>query len=385
MDSRDKRLGPRVAATFKVEYESLDKFLLEYGQDISRGGIFLATEFALPLGTVVRLVLHLPDSDEKVQIVGQVIHRRAADEAGAGGKSAGMGVEFLDIDDLPLRRIRAFVDARLGSGQPPAPAPGTGRFRPAAQRQIDALLAIGDGRVAAAVATALGPDFWVRIAGTGMRALSECVEKPPRLLVVATDLVGITALDLSRAVRQRPAPEGLAVVVLDTGGTGVSQAAGVQAGADDVLAWPLDDDDLRAGIDRLLLRSANPSDGGDRRALRGSIADLGLGSLFALLELERKSGYLLCVREGETGMLGFRQGRVVRAEVRPPGLRGRDKVFYLLDWREGRFEFVSQDVGSEDEIGESVGHLLIQHAQIRDEEAAARRDAMPGSPTADEP
>src|SRR5262252_8585766 len=52
--SIDQRAAARIAATFKVKYESFDQFLVEYTQDLSRGGMFLVTRSFLPRNSVIR-------------------------------------------------------------------------------------------------------------------------------------------------------------------------------------------------------------------------------------------------------------------------------------------------------------------------------------------
>jgi hypothetical protein len=39
----------------------------------------------------------------------------------------------------------------------------------------------------------------------------------------------------------------------------------------------------------------------------------------------------------------------------------------ILDWSEGSFELVPGEVSLVDEIGERTSHLLLTHAQLRDE------------------
>src|SRR5438093_830778 len=53
----EQREAARIAATFKVKYESFDQFLTEYTQDLSRGGMFLVTRSFLPKNSVIRCVL----------------------------------------------------------------------------------------------------------------------------------------------------------------------------------------------------------------------------------------------------------------------------------------------------------------------------------------
>ncbi len=370
MNDREKRHSPRIAATFKVEYESFDKFLLEYSEDISQGGIFLASELVLPLGTVVRLILHLPQARESVQVIGQVVHHRTAADAARMKKKTGMGVEFLDIDSAALRRVREFVDARAL----PHDVPTAGRSTKPRRAPVDAVIAIDDFAVAQAIVKALGDGFIEpRVVRDGMRALSESIRRTPSLIVAAADLSGMPGSDLLRVIRERSTLSAVPFVLIVPAQqlTEASRLTAFRAGVDDVVSWPVAGVELRARVERILARGASTGLG-DRRALRGELRDVSIASLLGLLEMERKSGYLLMVREGETALVGLREGHIVRADVRAPDLVGRDKVFYVLDWTEGRFEFISQDVGTGDEVGTPTTHLLLEHARLRDEQRAGR-------------
>jgi DNA-binding response OmpR family regulator len=236
-------------------------------------------------------------------------------------------------------------------------------------------VAIADSQVARAVVSSLGPMLHTpRIVGTGLRALSECIRRTPELLVAGVDLPGMRGLDLLRVLRERSTLARVPVVLVGTQLTDEERLTAFRAGADEVILWPVAEAELSARVDRVLAR-ADSQGFGDRRALRGELAQVSLASLLSLLEMEHKTGYLLLVRDDETALLGLRQGRVVKADVRPAELVGRHKVLHVLDWSEGRFEFVAQEVGAGDEVDMSSTHLLLEHARLVDERAVAARKA----------
>ena len=61
--------------------------------DVSRGGLFLATESPPPPGTRVELELELPDRT-KLSLGGTCVHVRDPEQARAGGRPAGFGLRF---------------------------------------------------------------------------------------------------------------------------------------------------------------------------------------------------------------------------------------------------------------------------------------------------
>jgi len=291
------------------------------------------------------------------------------------GKNAGMGVEFLDIDSEALAIIRAFVDTQLRQTSDTAPAPREAtvvrRFTPATP--LDTVVALPDGPMTQIVVGGLGFDFDVRLVNSGLRALSECIRQTPRLIVAGVELPGMGGLELLRIARERSTLSAVPFVIVGTRFDETARLAAFRAGADDVISWPVTDAEL-AGAHR----PDSPARGhiGRPRRPQGPAGRDPPGQPGQSLQPPRdgsQSGYLLVVRDAETALLGFRNGQIVRADVRAE-VQGKEKIFYLLDWTDGRFEFVSQDVGTGDEIETTTSHLLIEHAQLRDEAAAGRPD-----------
>jgi uncharacterized protein (TIGR02266 family) len=79
-------------------------------RDLSQAGAFIATELALPVGTLVHLHLHLPASPEPFRCVGEVRWQRAADPT--QDEPAGLGLRFVLLEPEARRAIQAFLVAR---------------------------------------------------------------------------------------------------------------------------------------------------------------------------------------------------------------------------------------------------------------------------------
>jgi len=58
----------------RVEYHSFDEFVVAYTEDISRGGLFMVTESMLPIGSIVRLNLVLPNDGPTVRIIARIAY-----------------------------------------------------------------------------------------------------------------------------------------------------------------------------------------------------------------------------------------------------------------------------------------------------------------------
>jgi len=93
-------------------------------RDLSRGGMFLAMPDAAPPGTLLEMVIALPDGSE-LTVRGQVCHAVSRERARAEARRAGVGVKFVGLDAGAKQRIGKVVDAAhaLAQGSTTLPAP----------------------------------------------------------------------------------------------------------------------------------------------------------------------------------------------------------------------------------------------------------------------
>ena len=94
------RKHPRYITTIKVSFKSQEQFIQEYSKDISKGGIFVATENLLPLNSQVELLLSLPNASRDVKIIGEVVHAVGPEQGKqpGSGRVAGMGIQFIKFE-----------------------------------------------------------------------------------------------------------------------------------------------------------------------------------------------------------------------------------------------------------------------------------------------
>jgi len=98
------RTYARVSARFRVGWTSAKDFLVAYSENISRGGIFIATDNPPALREVVELSIQLPDGKSPVKTKAEVVHSLTLDRARATGKVAGAGLQFIGgTDDFRSR------------------------------------------------------------------------------------------------------------------------------------------------------------------------------------------------------------------------------------------------------------------------------------------
>lgn len=79
---------------------------------LSRGGIFVETDFEAPPGTEVGVAFRLPDTCYDVASTARVVWRKS-DAHSAETLSMGMGLQFLRMDGPTARRIEEYVSERV--------------------------------------------------------------------------------------------------------------------------------------------------------------------------------------------------------------------------------------------------------------------------------
>jgi uncharacterized protein (TIGR02266 family) len=105
---KSSRKSHRLQHELLVAYRTVDGFITDWAVNISHGGVFINTRNPLAVGSVVRLIVSLPGADFPFDLTGRVIRVHPYDPEGA--QVAGMGLEFIDIDDEKRARLERFVE-----------------------------------------------------------------------------------------------------------------------------------------------------------------------------------------------------------------------------------------------------------------------------------
>jgi len=106
----EQRRSERTPIVVRVDYSTVDTFFSDFTSNINEGGLFIETDEPCPVDTLVSLQFQLPGADEPVRTRGRVVWI-------GDGDSAGMGIEFEDLDSAARARINQVV-RRLRSGKP---------------------------------------------------------------------------------------------------------------------------------------------------------------------------------------------------------------------------------------------------------------------------
>jgi type IV pilus assembly protein PilZ len=100
----EHREHPRAPIELKVDYRRLNSFFADYTKNISKGGTFIKTRKALPVGTRFLFQLSIPGRDQAIELSGEVVH------ASATADQAGMGIRFVWEDDAQRQQFEALVE-----------------------------------------------------------------------------------------------------------------------------------------------------------------------------------------------------------------------------------------------------------------------------------
>lgn len=112
------RKAERLQHELLVAYRTVGSFITDFAVNISRGGIFINTREPASVGTIVRLIISLPDAAFPFDLTGRVIRVQPYDPQ--SDQMSGMGIEFMDVDDEKRARLERFVD-RLRAELPDDP------------------------------------------------------------------------------------------------------------------------------------------------------------------------------------------------------------------------------------------------------------------------
>jgi len=114
LSTGDPARAPRVqvAAQVKVRYESILDFHDSQAVNVSRSGMFLASENSGPVGSFVEFELALADGLSLLKGKGEVVRVTQS-------PVAGMGIRFSELDQESRRRIESIVSSNEREGRAP--------------------------------------------------------------------------------------------------------------------------------------------------------------------------------------------------------------------------------------------------------------------------
>ncbi len=107
----ERREHPRAVVKIEIEFKHTIDFVTSYMLNISKGGLFIKTDEALPLDTIVFLRFTLPGDTKPIETDGKVVWCNNREEKGYFPK--GMGIKFLALNSDDAEKIKEFVEEHL--------------------------------------------------------------------------------------------------------------------------------------------------------------------------------------------------------------------------------------------------------------------------------
>lgn len=345
--------GPGDVPTFGVRFESRDDFVVEYGDHLRHGIVGLPLAEPLAAGTRVRIRLTLPN-DERLFLTGVV--------SKSTGDDTKVALDALKAEQRASieRCVRSMADG-IGSTADGLP---DGDEEPITVLLVDDSVSqrieIGDALRRRGCR--------VRVAENGLLALAQALKRPPDVVLTDVEMPQMDGWTLLRSIRQRKRLAAVPVVFMTRLSDELSRLRGYRLGADDFLPKTMSPDEVLARLHGVVARRLQMPSTGDTHGLRGDLEQVGLGSLFSFLETERRTGALRMRRGGDTSILFLRLGALVGIDNLGRFHHAHDRVFELLSWKVGAFEFspnLPDVVGVPVET--SLSYLLMEHARREDE------------------
>ncbi len=221
----DKRRHHRAGVTLLVEYEGADEFLVDYTDNLSSGGTFVATARELPIGSGVRLALSFPGLVETIGIEGVVRWTRT-------GEEPGVGIEFLGTEGG--KRLAALIE-RIRARDPRVVA-----------RVVKVLVVEDNPHVASFIGSGLAGSsrrsadvsFSVQTATNGQDALTLLASEHFDAMIIDVYLPVIDGAHVISQVRSRLGLRDLAVIAVSAGGDAAREVA-LAAGANIFIDKPM--------------------------------------------------------------------------------------------------------------------------------------------------
>ena len=112
----ETRRDRRAPVSLKVRFKSatVEQFLDQYSNDISKRGIFIKSRQPMDVGTLMKFEFQLKDETRIIQGIGRVVWKRTSDDAADTPSAPGMGIKFIKMDAASRRFVQEIVDKREG-------------------------------------------------------------------------------------------------------------------------------------------------------------------------------------------------------------------------------------------------------------------------------
>jgi CheY-like chemotaxis protein len=201
--------------------------------------------------------------------------------------------------------------------------------------------------------------YEIIIANTGTDALNILEKGPIDVVVTDIRMPDINGLDLLSRIREKyPSTK---VIIMTAYGSPEVHKEATRRGSYFYLEKPFEISDIRT----LILKALEEKRGG----FVGQVVDLQLVDIIQMTCLGRFTMSLTVTKGDERGLIYFQNGEIAHAEV--GDIEGKEALYTILDWNEGRFNSQMGIVPPKETITDRWEHLLLDGMRRQDDAMAA--------------
>jgi len=173
----------------------------------------------------------------------------------------------------------------------------------------------------------------------GEEALRIAKADRPDLILLDVKMPKLDGFQVATALKQDPTTAGIPLIFFSALGSSTEKIRGLELGADDYVAKPIDAEELKVRV-RTILRRNRPQQG-TTVAASGQLQVMNLPALVRAFEGDRRTTRLLLTRGEERGEIIFEEGHITRARQGPR--QHEAAVYHLLSWQEGAYQMTAVD------------------------------------------
>jgi len=206
-----------------------------------------------------------------------------------------------------------------------------------------------------------GLGFGVSTVRDGARALELAIHEVPSLIITDIDLPVINGEKMFQILRNNPHTSMIPFVFISKG---IADIKGFRTGVDIFLVRPINMEELYGRIRHSLLLKG-PEAGVSSKEIEGKLSHMSLPDILQFLNLNHKEGELRVTSGESCGRVFVKGGQIYNAML--DAVEKEKALFRLLQWNEGKFEFIPKTVSMTKKINSSTGNLLMEGMRQMDE------------------
>ena len=202
--------------------------------------------------------------------------------------------------------------------------------------------------------------FSVTTAVHGRDALEKVQISPPDLVLADTKMPEMDGFELCRVLKGDDRFRHIPFVFLTNQKSVEFKVKGLELGGDDYLTKPIYIKEIVTRVKMILQKAEKEriEKKETKGGFSGNLSDMGVVDLVQTFEIGRKTGTIALEGERARGMIYFREGKVVDAEL--GRLAGENAFYRMLNTFEGKFEVQFGPMDRGDRIEVSTQGLLME-------------------------